>query len=183
MIKSIKYILIIIAVLVCTAGSTYAQKIPNKYSPKEIKSVFIYSFLKYINWPPDAIIGDELVIGILGENPFSPSMERILKNRTINGKKLVIKQYSRVEEGAFYSHLLYIDPKMISNLKHILSELKDAPVITVSEAPGFCENGGIINFSKVKYKYGFEINLKAAHKVKLEISSKLTGLATKVIED
>jgi hypothetical protein len=54
-------------------------------------------------------------------------------------------------------------------------------VLTVGETEDFAEDGGMIAFLVEENKIRFEINLEAADKAKLKISSKLLALAKTVI--
>jgi hypothetical protein len=49
--------------------------------------------------------------------------------------------------------------------------------LTISEIEGFTQSGGIINFYIEESKIRFEINVGAAEKAGLKISSKLLKLA------
>src|SRR5689334_22952716 len=57
----------------------------NKPSEYQLKAAYIFHFAQFIDWPSAAFgtEGAPLVIGILGENPFGPALER-----TVHGKNL-----------------------------------------------------------------------------------------------
>ena len=59
---------------------------------------------------------------------------------------------------------------------------KGHSVLTVGEQEGFAVRGGIVNLTKEKNKVRFEINLDAAKRAGLKMSSQLLKLA-KVIHD
>ncbi len=61
--------------------------------------------------------------------------------------------------------------------------VKDLSVLTVADTKGFLESGGIINFLMEDKKVRFEINVTAAKKSKLKISSKLLRLAKRVVKE
>ena len=61
-----------------------------------------------------------------------------------------------------------------------MSVLKKQPILTVSDIKGFTAYGGIIQFKLVDNKVRFTINIDAATRAGLTISSKLLSLATVV---
>ena len=65
----------------------------------------------------------------------------------------------------------------------IIELVGDNGTLTVGEAKSFVDKGGIIGFVIEKKKIRFEVNLPAAKRANLKISSKLLRLAKKVIEE
>ncbi|MEO8210448.1 MAG: YfiR family protein, partial [bacterium] len=59
----------------------------------------------------------------------------------------------------------------------IITSLENRPILTVGEADGFCENGGMIQFYTEKNKIKLEINSEASRLASLNISSKLLAVA------
>jgi hypothetical protein len=78
--------------------------------------------------------------------------------------------------------ILFISSSENSQLNGILSKTGSLPILTVGEADSFLENGGIINFMLREGKIHLAINLKAAQKANLQISSKLLSVADVVKE-
>jgi hypothetical protein len=74
--------------------------------------------------------------------------------------------------------LVYIGEN--AELSEILLLLGEQPVLTVSDAAGFIEEGGIIQFILIQNKVRFRINVAAANAAGLNISSKLLSLAVSV---
>jgi hypothetical protein len=54
------------------------------------------------------------------------------------------------------------------------------PILTVSDAPGFVNRGGMIEFVLDSNRVRFEINLAAARAAGLNLSSELLRVATAV---
>jgi hypothetical protein len=54
-------------------------------------------------------------------------------------------------------------------------------MLTVGEAAGFAQEGGMIGFCLEEKKVRFEINVGAAEKARLKISAKLLALAKTVL--
>jgi hypothetical protein len=62
-----------------------------------------------------------------------------------------------------------------------LSALAALPVLTVSDMPGFIEHGGMVQFVLENDNVRFEVNLSAANKSGLALSSQLLKVAARVV--
>ena len=79
-------------------------------------------------------------------------------------------------------NLLFIGASEKKRWPAVLESLKTDSVLTVGETVNFAAAGGIINFKRDAGKVSFEINVYAAQRARLKISSKLLSLA-KIIKD
>lgn len=148
---------------------------------------------------------EPIVIGVVGDNPFGKAFEPIMKKK-INGRKLVIQEFECIEKykakaknKAKYKeeymaeygkalkkcHVLFFHAHAAKdhNCHDIVELLGDSGVLTVGDMKNFAAKGGIIGFVIEKKKVRFEVNLTAAERANLKISSKLLRLAKRVIEE
>jgi hypothetical protein len=149
----------------------------------EIKAAFLYKFIKYTEWPPDEpkMTGDAFVIGVLGKDPFGAVLDRILEGELIDRKKIIARRFARIEDAAD-SHILFISSSTQDDLPRILKILEGYSVLSVSEIENFAQRGGIVALKKDSNRIVFEINVDAARRAKLTLSSQLLGLARIVRE-
>ncbi len=68
-------------------------------------------------------------------------------------------------------------------MRPFLGSVRHYPILTVGEMDRFGEQGGIINFFSEGNKVRFEINVGAAEKARLKISSQLLSLARIIRDD
>jgi hypothetical protein len=61
-----------------------------------------------------------------------------------------------------------------------MTALKQSSILTVSDAPDFVAQGGMIQFVIEGNRVRFQINLTAAQQAKLSLSSELLKLATSI---
>jgi YfiR/HmsC-like len=146
-----------------------------------IKAGFIYNFAKFVDWPSAAFAQPDspIVIGILGTDPFGNLIDRIIENKKIGARGLVVK---RLKWGTDLKDLkeckiLFVGASEKAHLDDLLQIVKTLPILTVGEAPGFAERGGVIRFVLEDNRVRFEINVEAAHQADLTISSRLLTLA------
>jgi len=146
-----------------------------------IKAAFLYRIAKFVEWPAEAFAETHaLTIGILGEEPLDVALNAI-KNKSVKGREVVIKRFARIEDLQ-KCHILFISVSERKYLSQIFDALKDLHVLTVGEVKNFAKVGGIINFVTVKKRIRMEINIDAARKAGLKISSMLLGVS-KIIRD
>lgn len=161
------------------AGSAHAQPAPLEY---QVKAAFLYQFIKFIEWPPQAfrLPNQTICIGVVDGSPISGALQAV-EGKEVKGRRVVVKRFKTPEELEF-CHILFISAAMADHVPEILERLKGTSTLTVSEIDGFARRGGIINLITVEDKVQFEINVEAAGRANLQISSHLLRLARIVSE-
>lgn len=148
-----------------------------------VKAAFLYRIAKFVEWPAESFVDTHapFTIGILGEEPLDVALGSI-KDKDVRGRRVVIKRSARIEDlqGC---HILFISASKRKYLAQIFDNLKGLHVLTVGEVKNFAEVGGIINFVTVENKIRMEINVDAARKAGLKISSMLLGVSRIVRDD
>lgn len=144
----------------------------------QLKAAFLFNFAKFVEWPPAAFANanSPIVIGILGKNPFHDELARMVTNKTVDNRHLLVQEFHSPKE-ATNCQILFISTSEKERLPEILKDLKGASVLTVGEMDHFTENGGMINFVLRENRIRFQIDNDEAAKEGLKISSKLLGLA------
>jgi len=146
-----------------------------------IKAGFIYNFAKLVEWPTNAFPQPDspIVIGILGEDPFGATLDRIVTDKKINGRGIAVKRlkWGRDLKDLRDCNILFISSSEKEHLDSVVDAMKWLPILTIGDAPGFARRGGIINFTLEDNKVRFEVNVEAAKHADLTISSRLLTLA------
>ncbi|MFH1026798.1 MAG: YfiR family protein [Pseudomonadota bacterium] len=141
-----------------------------------LKAVFVLNFAKLTEWPTDIRSdGNIFTIAIIGKAP-SPTFINVLKGQTVHGASVSVRHVDNVRQ-AKGSQLLFISDSERQSLPVILKEVSLLPILTVSDMPGFSEAGGMIGLVPVQKRLGFEVNVAAARKSRLSLSSQLLKLA------
>jgi len=148
------------------------------YDSREVKVAFLYNFAKFVAWP-DLHPGQDLVIGIYGENPFGPAWQH-LGNKQVNGHPLRRIRVSTLTE-AESCQILYIATTVGDRLPGILAALQGKPVLTISDLPGFTGQGGMIGLLEQNRRIRFSINLDATRSAALVLDAQLLNLAVSVV--
>jgi len=147
-------------------------------SEAQVKAVFLFNFAKYVDWPPDALPSKAtpITIGVVGADSFGDDLQRDVEGKTINGHPFVIKHMAWDSEWSG-CQILFISRSEASRTGEILDKASALPILTVGENEAFARNGGIINFVLKNGNVRLSINLNAAKKAGLTISSRLLAVA------
>ncbi len=143
-----------------------------------VKAVFLFNFAQFVEWPRDAFSGPKapLVIGVLGEDPFEGFLDRTVADEHLGGRPFQVRRYESVDEIQT-CHILFISRPEADRPEAILAALKNRPILTVSDAGGFAERGGMVRFVTEQSRIRLQVNLAAVEAAHLTLSSKLLRVA------
>jgi len=193
-------------VLVCSMGGLSHAESPPK-TEYQVKAAFLFNFMKFTDggrFGPaegqDRAKVDPnkpVVVGVLGKAPSKEGFEELV-GKEVKGRPIAVRQFKGFEElkdsegntpaqhpgleEIRKCHVLFICPSEKPFLSRVLPHLRNDPVLTVGDVPGFLQAGGTINFVIEDKKVRFEINLAAAARAKLQMRSSLLRLAVRIIE-
>jgi YfiR/HmsC-like len=144
----------------------------------ELKAAFLYKFASFVEWPHGSA-EHSLCIGVIGRDPFGADLDRVVQGKTVNGRPFRIRRF---ESGKAVGgcQIVFISSSERDRLPSILDLLKGTPTLTVGDVPGFCQSGGMITLRLVGDHIRLQINLEAAERSNLQLSSKLLSLASVV---
>ncbi len=147
-------------------------------SEYQLKAVFLFNFVQFVDWPPSATQDSQpsLLIGILGDDPFGTFLDEIVRGERLGARSIQVRRYRRIADIE-ECNILFISRSENERVAEILSAVKNRPVLTVSDGDGFASQGGIIQFFTDKNRIRIRINLDAAQAANLTISSKLLRVA------
>ncbi len=142
----------------------------------KVKSIFLYNFTKYIEWPSNYKKGN-FVIGLLGaSSSLAAELDKMATSKSVGNQKFAIKSYSSVS-GMDVCHILFISPECTIPFNEITGKLKGKATLIVTEKPGLAQKGAAINFVVIDNKQKFELNKSNAEKYSLKVANSLTQLA------
>jgi hypothetical protein len=148
----------------------------------QVKAAFLYNISGFVSWPEQMPQhNDGFQLCVVGKDPFGKALDT-LTGKSVHGQPLNIR---RLASGASTENcqLIYISESETGRYTALLEKLGVQPVLTVSDIDDFIKRGGIIRFRLVNNRVRFDININAAERVGLKISSKLLSLANVVRED
>jgi hypothetical protein len=165
--------------LLVTLENCFAADSPQDPADEyQVKAAFLYNFAKFVEWPPEAFkkSDEPITICILGLDPFGHSLEKTLAGRSVDGRSLAVSHISNVKQAAG-CQMLFIGAAEDKRSPPILDGIVTPGVLTIGESDTSGADGVIINMRLDSGKVRFDINLAAADREKLKISSRLLSLA------
>jgi hypothetical protein len=168
---------LLLALALMAAGTAPAHAADPTALEKQVKSAFVVNFLQFIDWPATAFAkpDDPIIIGVADPNSLGDTLAAAIEGKTIRGRKLVIRNLDPKAPGA--CHVLVAGSLEGSDLQALLKAAPASGCLTIGDSDHFTESSGVIRFFVEDRKERFEINLAAAQRAGLQISSKLLKLA------
>lgn len=157
------------------APLTAAPASPNEYA---LKSVFLYNFCRFIDWPSYAFASpnEPLIIGVVGEDPFGPLLQEAVGGETYHNRPIQIVHF-RGPKDIRHCHLLFVSRSASDHLEAILAAVAGKNVVTVGETEDFLDRGGMIALTAERNRVRLRINPTALRATNLDVSSKLLRVA------
>jgi hypothetical protein len=173
-----KFTLHFLLALLLLAGMSM-QCCSTELSELQAKSAYVFNFIKFVEWPAGTIRpGDKLRLCVIGNDELQASFA------TLNGRKIgehelqLVHVYSNPTGNA--CNVLFIGEHEQRRLVSIIKSLGTAPVLTISDIPGFAEHSGGIGLLNRNDKMLFEVNLASTRQAGLKLSSQMLNLAANV---
>lgn len=171
--------LVLAALLACLLLVQARQVAAQQVSEYHIKAVFLINLTHFVTWPPAATrAGLPFVIGIYGPDPFGDIIDKAVAGEKKSNRALRIERYTDPAALADLDcQILFIHQSRMAEWETLRNRLAGLPVLTVADAAGFPEQGGMVNLLKNEQKIQVEINHRVVQQAGLSMSSKLLSLA------
>ncbi len=159
------------------AAQTPAVDISREYL---IKAAILYNFAKFAEWPAASFsdVDAPLRICVIGDDPFGPALTS-LHGKTVRDRALAATRIAHIEDAPA-CHMLFVSASEQGRLAGILGAVDTLPILTVADMDAFTGSGGIVALREAEDRSRLEINVGAAKKAGLKLSSKLLRLADTV---
>jgi hypothetical protein len=148
--------------------------VPETADEYQVKSAMIYNLTKFVEWDQPAA---SVQVCVLGLSPFGASLQRAIAGKPGFSMREVLDVEHTAE-----CRILFISASEGKRFSLLLQKLNGCGILTVGDTPGFAEAGGVVNLTLEAGRVRLEINLDAANRQHLRISSKVLALARIVKE-
>jgi YfiR/HmsC-like len=146
------------------------------------KANYLANFPSFVEWPPEAWPQEKgpFLVCVLGDFPFGTFLAEITRGTTVRNRPVEIRWIRKPQELSS-CQILFVSHSEQKRYSQVLDAVRDHVVLTVGEAPEFLDAGGIVSFFTQQGALQFDVNLEAADKAHLKISSRLLALARHVV--
>lgn len=154
---------------------TSAQSPPDE---SRLTGAFLYRFAQFVEWPPPALDTQPAMnLCVTGPHPSRRFLDDVVTGETIGGRPLAV--HYATAENVSDCHVLYLGADDASR-RALLRQVTDRPVLTISDAPAFLDEGGIVLLRLTDNRVNFEIDADAARRARLRLHTQLLRLASHV---
>lgn len=140
----------------------------------KIKSIFIYNYTKYIEWPKDYREGN-FIIGIIGNESLKKELIAMSEIKKVGDQKIEIIEFKPESIGK--CNMLILSREKNAYFETVVKKIKGKPTLLITEGEGYASNGSCINFVVVNNRLKFEMNKKNIESRGLKLNSGLESLA------
>ncbi len=161
----------------------FSEQRPVAVNRYRVEAAFLRNFAHYVAWPSYVFdqVNTPWNICILGPNPFNDFLETTFAGRSEQGRTFNVI-YAEDLDLLPPCQIVFITFQDPEKRRSALEKLRDKPVLTVSEASGFLQEGGIIEL-EVGERISMHVNLDQANYVALHIQTKMLEVSENVLEN
>ncbi len=162
----------VLALALLVRGPATAQDV----TEPALKAAFIYNFARFTTWPADLPATDSFVICVLGDTAVGDALTRAVAGRQLMDRPIAVTQVTGTapKQGC---RILYVSGVPVRQAADVVGELRESPVLTISNIEGFASTGGMTQFFFEHGQLRFRIHHEAAKRAGLQISSRLLIMA------
>lgn len=149
------------------------------FNEYQVKAAFLYSFAKFVEWPSQAFSSPSatMTICVLGEDPFGNFLNDVVRDKTVGDRPLAVHRLANLRDVA-ECQILFIAASERTRMPAVLASVATRGLLTVGDTAEFAAQGGVIGLRLDGDRIRLQVNLSAAEKAKLRISSRLLSLAS-----
>ena len=171
---------LILALSLATTSEPVVEAQQVRPTEAQLKAAFLFNFGKYVTWP--GIASESFSICVLGRDPFGSALDSIVAGETLGGKPAAVRRIRGAQEASS-CQIVFISSSEEARLQSTLATLaRSGSALTVSDLPDFAQQGGMIQFVEEGNRVRFIVNLAAARRAGLVLSSELLKVA-KVVDN
>lgn len=139
----------------------------------ELKATFIYSFVRYSEWPEKPA---EIRIAFFGPHSIYANLSRMIANRSAQATP----RYRLCDTDTCIANANAIFIGRNDPLIRDLPRLARLKALTISDMPGFLEAGGMVEIHRQGDRFIFRVSLKNAMKQDIYINPEMLEFADEV---
>jgi YfiR/HmsC-like len=143
----------------------------------DVEAAYLFNFAKFMH--ASAHAPDSFSICVVGKSPLSGTLGTITANEQIDGRSLKVV-HGTTADDARNCDIAFLSDAEGPRIEKDLAVLAGSNALTVSNAGGSLQHGGMIQFEVVQNRVRFSVNLDAVNKAKITLSSELLKVAMKV---
>lgn len=162
----------------CLPAAAHAADSDDPDRAAKLKAAYLFNFVKFVQWP-NAKAEDAIVVCFLGRSRVQRALTHSAEGKKAGGRVLTVRDLEPTRDLQGCS-MLYVDAGAAGADQRLAALDPTVPLLTVSDSSGFARAGGMIELFSSSNRLQFNINVDAARRAGLTVSSSLLQLAASV---
>jgi len=169
------------SLLLTICGLLIGGEVLAEATEAELKAAFVFNFTKYVEWPAESLASTPGSLNVCLLGPRDNFFDAILDfdGKKVSDRNLNVRNIGP-SESPKHCQVLVLAEREVAKIESVLKRVEGYPVLTVSSSDRFLDAGGIIGLVTDADKVRFDVNLVAAKRANLVLSSNLLRLARQV---
>lgn len=145
-----------------------------------VKAGYLFNFLKFVEWPEPLAAQAPYRIAVAADDATFAIIAEVLAGKSVDNHPILLERLDSagpVDATAPAPHLLFITRSSAVAPAELAARVAGSATLTVGESAGFAKRGGVLNFVVIDESVKFEVNIAAAQKAGLRVSSRVSKLA------
>jgi hypothetical protein len=172
-----------IVMVLAPHASGEASEVTQPPTEAEIKAAFILNFAKFTDWPAQTFADENtpLTVGFVGADDAFAAFQAISSGKHVNGRKVTALHLGSAQ-NAPQCQILFLRWAKTDTPHTGLGIANDPGALSIGESEDFLKRGGMIRLFVEDNRIKFDVNVGAASRAKIRLSSKLLALARSVVD-
>ena len=154
---------------VCSAQDATAQR------EAQLKAAYVFNFIKFVNWDSGALT-NTLDICFDGADDVREALAEATADKTVGTRKVAVHAVG--PDSRQRCSVLFV-----ASARPMATRWTSESALTIGDAPGFTQKGGIIRLYTESNRLRFIVNVGNARRAGVQISSNLLKLATQIEQE
>jgi hypothetical protein len=142
------------------------------------KAMFIYNFIRYIEWPANNSKG-EIVVGVYGSSTVYSDLKTLADEHMTSNRPVVVKFIFNTRELSS-CNLVFVSEERSDNIDEVYAICKNKAIVLITDKPGMARTYSAINLFDNAGKLGFEVNRKNMEKEGIKVNATLYKLGKEI---
>lgn len=150
------------------------------HTEAQVKAAYVLNFAKFTDWPAKAPVAADasMAVCVIGNQETVNGFASI-EGKAVHAREVRVRSNPPLVELSS-CHVLYIDAAERASVSGAFKAASNRPILTVSDALGFVDAGGMLGLVMVDGRIRFDANREAAQTVGLRLRAQLLALARTV---
>jgi len=171
------------AVACCVSAFADSLQTSSTLSQAQLGAAFVFNFAKFTEWPSQAFSDSAapLTVCFLGAEEVRSAFQEISAGKAVNGRPVLVRDVKSAGE-VLDCRVVYMDSANSALFSGVLKNARQRCGLVIGTSDDFLARGGIIKLLVENNRMRFDVNIGAAGRAKIRLSSKLLALARSVVD-